>query len=344
MYNKRLFLSITIVAVAVFFIITAAICDTGMSFAAKRSPKKVDAFEQNKRLGRGVNIRPRQPRFKEEYFKMIKEAGFDNVRIPISPYRSSMDTITYTINPSFFKTLDWGVKQALDCGLIVIIDQHEYNSMAKNPLGKRKMFLSMWQQIAEHYKNSPNEVLFEILNEPNGELTAEIWNQLYREALEIIRKSNPYRTVIIGPVHWNQINYLDQLTLPEKDHNIIVTIHYYLPMEFTHQGASWSQETKDMSGIEWKATPEEKQAIIDNFAKAKKWADKNKRPLFLGEFGAYEKGDMASRVRWTDFIARQCEKMGWSWSYWQFDGDFIVYDINNERWVEPIRNALIPPK
>ena len=66
--------------------------------------------------------------------------------------------------------------------------------------------------------------------------------------------------------------------------------------------------------------------------------------MFLGEFGAYEKGDMPSRVRWTDFVTRQAEKLGWSWAYWQFDSDFIVYDIDNERWVEPIRDALIPPK
>lgn len=344
MYNKRLFFSITIVVVTVFIIITAAVFDSGMSFAAGQSTEGDVAFKQNKRLGRGVNIHPRQPRFKEEYFKMIKEAGFNHVRIPINPYRSSMDTITYTINPSFFETLDWGVKQAIASGLLVIIDQHEYNSMAKDPLGKRNMFLSMWRQIADHYKDYPGEVLFEVLNEPNGELTAEIWNQLHSEALEIIRKSNPDRTVIIGPVQWYQINYLDQLILPENDRNIIVTFHYYSPMEFTHQGARWSAQTRDLSGIEWKATPAEQQAIINNFAQAKAWADKYNRPLLLGEFGAYEKGDMPSRVRWTDFVARQCEKMGWSWSYWQFDSDFIVYDIDKEQWVQPIRDALIPPK
>jgi endoglucanase len=344
MFNRRLFLSIAILFVAVFFNITAARSVSGMSLASEKPQKGVDAFEQNKHLGRGVNIRPRQPRFKEGYFKMIKDAGFNHVRIPISPYRSALDTINYTINPSFFETLDWGVKQALASGLMVIIDQHEYTRMSKDPLGKRKMFLSMWQQIAEHYKDYPNEVLFEILNEPNGELNSEIWNKLYREALAIIRKSNPVRTVIIGPVNWYQINFLDQLTLPENDRNIIVTIHYYSPMEFTHQGASWSAETKDLSGIEWKATPSEQKAIIDSFSKAKQWADKYNRPILLGEFGAYEKGDMASRGRWTDFVARQAEKMGWSWSYWQFDSDFIVYDIANEKWVEPIRNALIPPK
>jgi len=36
--------------------------------------------------------------------------------------------------------------------------------------------------------------------------------------------------------------------------------------------------------------------------------------------------------------------MGWSWAYWQFDSNFIVYDVNNDKWVEPVLNALIPPE
>jgi endoglucanase len=51
---------------------------------------------------------------------------------------------------------------------------------------------------------------------------------------------------------------------------------------------------------------------------------------------------MDSRVRYLTFVTAAAEKLGWSWAYWQFDSDFILYDINNERWVEPIRDALIP--
>lgn len=347
MFNKRgLFFSIII---AVFFVMVA-VFDSGMCFAAGKSPKGVEAFKQNKRLGRGVNILSdpiwrdsSRARMKNEHFKMIKDAGFDNVRIPIHPFRFSQDEVNYTIDPYFFEVLDWAVKQALSNDLLVIIDLHEYNTLAKNPMGQKKMFLSMWRQIAERYKDYPDEVIFEILNEPNREMTPELWNEFHREALEIIRESNPVRTVIIGPAYWNSIDYLEQLILPEDDRNLIVTVHYYSPGEFTHQGASWSNH-RDKSGIEWRATTEERQAIIDDFAKGQAWSKKYNRPLFLGEFGAYEKGDMPSRVRWTDFVTRQCEKMGWSWAYWQFDSDFIVYDIDNERWVEPIRDALIPPK
>jgi endoglucanase len=74
---------------------------------------------------------------------------------------------------------------------------------------------------------------------------------------------------------------------------------------------------------------------------AQEWSLSHNRPLTLGEFGAYEKADMASRVRWTNYVTRQAETRNWSWSYWQFDSDFIVYDIEKEAWVEPILDALM---
>ena len=51
---------------------------------------------------------------------------------------------------------------------------------------------------------------------------------------------------------------------------------------------------------------------------------------------------MDSRARYTSHVARTAEAMGWAWAYWQFDSDFIVYDIDRDRWVEPIWKALVP--
>jgi endoglucanase len=164
---------------------------------------------------------------------------------------------------------------------------------------------------------------------------------MLREPLAIIRETNPHRTVIVGPGQWNQIAQLDKLELPEEDRNIIVTIHYYEPFAFTHQGASWAGNKP--VGVEWTGAPAERRAIIEDFDRAEAWSEKQDRPIFLGEFGAYDRAPMESRVRWTDFVARQAEERGWSWAYWQFDSDFIVYDIDAGAWVAPIRDALIPP-
>ncbi|RZJ87939.1 MAG: glycoside hydrolase family 5 protein, partial [Chryseobacterium sp.] len=246
----------------------------------------------------------------------------------------------YTIKPSFFKTLDYIIKQSIDNKLMTIVDFHEHGAMEKDPLGTKPMLLAMWQQIAEHCKNYSNDVVFEIANEPN--MKPELWNSIYLQAYEIIRKSNPNRTLLVGTVYGNQIQFLKDLILPEKDRNIIVAIHYYSPIQFTHQGAPWSVKNKNLSGITWTKTEDQQKAVQKDFDFAANWAKEQDRPLTLGEFGAYEKADMQSRVLWTDYVARQAELRNWSWSYWQFDSDFILYDIDGNKWVEPIKNALIP--
>ena len=96
------------------------------------------------------------------------------------------------------------------------------------------------------------------------------------------------------------------------------------------------------SNIHWSGTMEEQNAVRQDFAKAAEWSRTNQRPIFLGEFGAYDKAPMESRVRYTDAVARTAESFGWSWAYWQFDSDFVVYDIERDAWVAPILNALIP--
>ena len=79
-----------------------------------------------------------------------------------------------------------------------------------------------------------------------------------------------------------------------------------------------------------------------DFALAQRWARAQDRPILLGEFGAYDKGDMASRAAYTAAAAREAEALGWAWTYWQFDGDFIVFDMKTDSWVKPIYDALIP--
>ena len=186
-------------------------------------------------------------------------------------------------------------------------------------------------------------MLFEILNEPAPKFTHESWDNYWHEALAVIRKSNPGRTVIIGPDPWNGFKGLEALHLPDADRNIIVTFHYYEPFAFTHQGTPWTGQ-RDKTGVAWQGTEAERQRIEQDFDIVQAWAKEQNRPIYMGEFGAYEKGDMDSRVRWTAFVARQAEKRGWSWAYWQFAGDFVLFDMATQKWVQPIREALIPAK
>ena len=307
------------------------------------------AFEQNNRIGRCVNIIGYDPiwndwtqaRIQDKHFRYIKQAGFNSVRINLHPFKYMTASPAYQLKNAWINTLDWAVNQALDNELSVILDLHEFHAMAKAPEENMPRLLAFWQQISSIYHSAPASVMYEILNEPFDKLTPDLWNQYLKQAHKSIRDVDAERTIIIGPGHWNGIEYLDKLLLPEDDNQIIATVHYYHPMPFTHQGASWSN-FMDAVGIEWNGTEQEQQAIIEDFTVAQEWGKAHNRPLLLGEFGAYDKADMSSRVRYTAYVARLAEEYGWSWAYWQFDSDFIVYDISNDRWIEPIRDALIP--
>jgi endoglucanase len=313
------------------------------------APKEVDPFLVNKKLGRGVNIigydpiwrSMEQARFKQHYFRMIKDAGFSTVRINLHPFRHMDRDDGYALSDSWWQVLNWAVENALKSDLMVILDMHEFGAMGTEPEQNKDRFLAFWRQVSERLKDAPQSVIFEILNEPSRKLNAQMWDQYFRQALAIIRKTNPTRTVIIGPAHYNSIANLDTLKLPEDDRNIILTVHYYSPMDFTHQGAPWAGR-KDKTGVEWKGAAEEKAAIERDFAGAQAWAREHKRPVFLGEFGVYDKAPMESRLRYLRFVTRTMEKMNWSWAYWQFDSDFILYDVRSEKWVEPVLDALIP--
>lgn len=309
-----------------------------------------DAFVQNQRLGRGINVIGYDPlwesrdkaRMQERHFRLIKEAGFAHVRINLHPFRFMGDAPDYTIHPAWLETLDWAVAQCQDNGLLAILDMHEFTAMAQDPLTLKPKFMAVWRQWAARYRDCPDTVLFELLNEPNGALTPALWNEFLVEPYDLVRQSNPDRTLIIGPACWNGIDYIEALELPAADRHLIVTVHYYHPMSFTHQGARWS-EFRDRHDIEWHGTPAEQQRIANDLGKVQAWAEQEQRPIYLGEFGAYEKADMASRARYTGAMARHAERLGWSWAYWQFDADFVVYDMDGDCWVEPIRDALIPP-
>jgi endoglucanase len=307
----------------------------------------LDPFEQVKQMGRGVNILGYDPiwrnfanaRFKERHFKTIHDGGFQTVRVNLQAFRH-MNTQN-ELDPAWFTTLDWVIKNALANNLNVILDEHDYNPMSTNAAGNEPKLLAFWQQVAGRYKDQPNSVVFEMLNEPHGQLDAPAWNALLKRCLAVIRKTNPERNVIIGPASWNSVDFLNQLELPADDRNIIVTVHYYSPMEFTHQGARWNPKTANLSGITW-GTDAQKKVVETDFGKVQTWSEAQKRPILLGEFGSYDRGDMDSRVKYTTHVARTAEAMGWAWTYWQFDSDFIVYDMDKDDWVHPIWKALVP--
>lgn len=278
---------------------------------------------------------------KEEYFDLVKDAGFDFVRLPVnwkahSMYKGYDDGNTsYYIDPTFFARVDEIVNWALERDLAIIIDFHNYEELMSEPNGEQFWFL--WSQIAEHYKNYPPQVLFELLNEPHDKITAPLWNTYIHTALKIIRENNPTRDVILGPVNWNSYFWVSTLDLPNDPH-IIVTFHYSDEFHMAYQ----STDGQAWYGDIWPNNEERKREIIRNFGHVADWAQRHNVRILLGEFGVYNEADMDSVVRWTEFLRSEAERQGFAWAYWKFDSEFGVYDTNSKEWREDILKALIP--
>jgi aryl-phospho-beta-D-glucosidase BglC (GH1 family) len=432
--------------------------------------------DANRRLGRTINFgnaleAPSEGAWgvtlQESYFDLVRDVGFDSIRLPLSWTHHTAREAPYAIDDEFFARVDWAIDNALARELNIIINVHHYDELNSNPVSEGARFLAIWRQIAERYQDMPDAVYFEVLNEPHNAFNEDpaLWNDLLARALDVIRQSNPTRPVIAGPVGWNNINRLPELQLPD-DANLIVTVHFYEPFQFTHQGAewvgspppvgttwddahlslawdNWSWDTRvnfvtapdgrpalevsydagwaglylhsgapakgyttlrlatdrtvaleiecgdhtinadsapnwqpttvdisscgDITDLKLKNRSPQPQppyllgelsligldselallasardALSAQLSQAKRWADSHGYPLFVGEFGAYSKADLDSRVRWTTAVRELSEALGFSWAYWEFAAGFGIYDPQAETWREPLLRALIP--
>ena len=309
------------------------------------------AFEINDRLERGINYgnifeAPTETEWgnpwKSEYAKIIADLGFSHVRIPIrwEPAARSSATTPYTINTVFLNRIKQAVDSALNNGLHAIINMHHHEALFANPDGQKARFLAQWKQISEFFKAYPDSLLFEILNEPNGNITADKWNVFLVDALAIIREDNPERIVLIGTPDWGGLGGLPYLQIPD-DQNIILTVHYYNPFQFTHQGAEWSSGSEAWMGTKWNDSDTEREVMQQEFAPLVAVSKQHNIPVHIGEFGAYSKADESSRKKWTTYLSRYMETLNWSWAYWEFSAGFGIYNPTTKKFNQFLVDALL---
>jgi endoglucanase len=310
------------------------------------------AFDMNARLGRGINMgnafeAPDENAWgnpwKPEYFEMMADLGFQHVRLPVrwEPEARSLATAPWTINPDFMARIQEVVDKALAEELIIIVNMHHHELLFEDPDDQKERFLSQWYQIADHFKDYPPELIFEVLNEPHGNLTPEKWNVFFADALAEVRKTNPTRVVLMGTADYGGLGGLAYLEPPD-DENVIVSVHYYNPFNFTHQGAEWVGSQADAwLGTQWRDTEAERETVAGEFAAAFAFSQQHDVPIHVGEFGAYSKADLDSRVRWTTFLGRWFEEQELSWAYWEFSAGFGIYNPSTRQFLEPLVDALL---
>jgi endoglucanase len=303
-------------------------------------------FREVASLGRGINILGydglweggKNAPFRPENLTMIKHAGFSHVRINFFGFKhmnseNVLDEIVLT-------RLDAVIEEVLGRKLIPILDEHDSEFCQRYLSSCAEKLKSFWKQMSSRYSAKYPGLIFEILNEPGGQMTSAMWNSLLDETLNIIRETNPARPVIVAALNTEDVT-IDQLVLPVSDRNLIATVHYYAPVEFTHQGAPWSRLFSKIGPLDW-GNADDEAKVISDFGKINLWSEREKRPIYLGEFGVFERAPAKSRSRYLSYIARNAERLGWAWAYWQFDHDFAAFNTNQQGWNREILNALVP--
>ena len=276
---------------------------------------------------------------------------------------------------TLFMVLDSFVEWTGKHNMSFVIDYHEYDNSYNLTSAKDsnyvKMMAEVWKHVAAHYaENTREDVFFELLNEPDmsdGKVTAALWTTAAQAIIDAIRSVNTKQTLLFGDVKWYSITELAKRT-PFADDNIIYVIHTYEPFAFTHQGGSWT-DYATIKGLPFPYDPAKwstvsgdfgvtastksyvktaiknyykagnKEAIMVEMLKAKKWAATNNVPVIINEFGALNLRSTAeSRLNYLTAMREICDTLQIPWTHWGYTGNFSV--IEDGKLIEGLDKAL----
>lgn len=127
-------------------------------------------------------------------------------------------------NKELHSKVDEGIKYATDLGLYVIIDWHILND--KDPNINKEFAKEFFEEMANKYKDY-NNILYEICNEPNGDVS---WDDVRNYALEmipLIREIDNDSIIIIGTPNFCQKIEDAQNNPIEGYDNLLYSLHFY---------------------------------------------------------------------------------------------------------------------
>lgn len=279
------------------------------------------------------------PRADAETFRAMKEAGFGTVRIPVT-WDDHLDE-AYQINGPWMDRVQEVTDMALGEGLYVILDIHheEWLDLKTEREDEiRAEFITVWEQIAERFRDYDERLLFESMNEPRlrdsevewtsgtGELRAMV-NDLNAAFVETVRNTgggNKKRYLLVCPYATNnETEAMEGLVVPD-DSRLIVSIHMYTPYRFCQ---------KEDGDVMWD-TEETRERVATAFREMNDLFVSRHIPVILTEFGCVDKGNTEARVAWTKYYVQQAGRYGIPCIWWDCGG-YGLLDREDKTWKFP---------
>ena len=290
---------------------------------------------------RGINLSALEDPYKYSDFMFmeftytnIAEKGFDHIRMPID-FRNYADE-KGNLDDEKMKGVDEAIRMANEAGLVVFLDFHGwYNFIALKDKG---LFEKIWTNVAKRYKDYEHNdmLIFELINEPHinegGDLGMA--NLVFVQCLtaNAIREISPNRTICFATVEWNgpwsleagiENSYRD--TPMMNYDNVIVALHCYSTIEFTHQNMAWNNTLGQFKKLD-------DTVLNDLRAQLKFLVDfttETGMPVILNEFGfntdpntiPYE-----DQARYVETLVDILDEHDIAWTWWEYCiGEFAIY-------------------
>ena len=161
------------------------------------------------------------PQFASEgSVQTTKDYGANVLRVAMYTDENGYISNPGKVKQAVYEAIDTAVK--LD--MYVMIDWHILHD--NNPQIYKKEAKEFFAEAAEKYANNP-AVLYEICNEPNGNVTWKSDIKPYAEELiPIIRNFSPNAIVLVGCATWSQ-DVEQPADSPLKFSNVMYTCHFY---------------------------------------------------------------------------------------------------------------------
>lgn len=299
------------------------------------------------------------PTITKDTIKMVKDAGFKSVRIPVSylDYIGDKDS-GYEIRSSWLDRVQQVVDYCMELDMYAIINIHGdgyttvYNGWlmsrpetsgrngvkpepytAEEQLEVNKKFELVWKQIATRFKNYDEHLIFESMNEvfdgsysaPDEEKYAQIntYNQIFVDTVRKTSTNNSKRWLLIPG--WNtDINYTAGnygFKIPtDTNRDSSIPANEQRIMISVHYYNPWDFCGEGkFSKTEW-GTDDEIKALTDNFDLCySKFVNKG-YPVIIGECGAVDQNNIDSRVKWISTVCKTARSRGMVPVYWDNNG------------------------
>lgn len=189
----------------------------------------------------------------EADFRMLKDAGFDFLRMPVDPSVFLSDR-TAALRDELYASVLESVRAINRAGLKVVVDMHLVPSGSNGRVGMGEVmgdpaqfdrYLDIVRTMARTLaREDPAMVAFEPMNEPVVDCDEDgtsLWPQRLKRLFAAARASATKLTLVLSGGCYSSAGALAKIDPKDiADDNIIWTFHSYQPFLLTHQGATWA--------------------------------------------------------------------------------------------------------